>query len=273
MLEETRPTGNGRARGLVSSRASGRRLESRTFAPCAALRDVVDCYWITRWDLRDQPPHLTELLADPCVTFAFEARRSRLVGVSTRLWRREVSEVGLIRAVKVRSGGARAFLGGSIADFSDRVVPLSTVFASATKALEHEVLAPDDHHDGLRRLEAWLLTQRRRPPDPSVSLAVRLVDHLSKQPQLTTVTELVERSGLSTRPLQRLFRDYVGASPKWVIRQRRLQEAAVRLEQGERLRLADLAAELGYADHAHLSRDFRAATGRTPSAFTRHLER
>ena len=74
---------------------------------------------------------------------------------------------------------------------------------------------------------------------------------------------------MTIRPLQRLFRDYVGASPKWVIRRHRLQEAAVRLERDGGGSLAALAAELGYADHAHLSRDFKIATGRSPSEFAR----
>jgi AraC-like DNA-binding protein len=37
----------------------------------------------------------------------------------------------------------------------------------------------------------------------------------------------------------------VGVSPKWVIRRYRLQEAARWLAQGEKLQLAQLAAELG----------------------------
>ena len=40
VLEETRPTGHGRARGLVSSRESGRRIEARTFAPGAELAQL-----------------------------------------------------------------------------------------------------------------------------------------------------------------------------------------------------------------------------------------
>src|SRR5690606_24822112 len=86
-LEETRPDGHGRSRGLVSGRRSGSRVESRTFAPPPALACVVECFWVARWDLRGQDPHVVELLADPCVNVAFEAGESRVVGVSTRLWR------------------------------------------------------------------------------------------------------------------------------------------------------------------------------------------
>jgi hypothetical protein len=71
-LEETRPTGAGRARGLVSSRESGRRVESRSFAPPPDLADVIAALWTGRWDLRDHAPHTTELLGDPCLHVVFE---------------------------------------------------------------------------------------------------------------------------------------------------------------------------------------------------------
>ena len=72
------------------------------------------------------------------------------------------------------------------------------------------------------------------------------------------------RAGLCERALQRVFRAHVGATPKWVIRRHRLQEAALRIERGDVRSLAELAASQGYADPSHLARDFKAAVGRSP---------
>jgi AraC-like DNA-binding protein len=72
------------------------------------------------------------------------------------------------------------------------------------------------------------------------------------------------------RGLQRLFREYVGVSPKWVIQRYRLFEAAERLSAGE-VDDAQLARELGYFDQAHFIRDFKAVVGRSPQAFVRDL--
>lgn len=59
----------------------------------------------------------------------------------------------------------------------------------------------------------------------------------------------------------------MGLPPAAMIRRRRLQEAVdtVRSEPG--VDLARLAADLGYADHAHLSREFRRVLGFTPSGY------
>ena len=58
-----------------------------------------------------------------------------------------------------------------------------------------------------------------------------------------------------------------------MIRRRRLQEAAQRLREQPDTELAALAAELGYADQAHLAGDFRTVLGLTPSGYRADLSR
>ena len=86
------------------------------------------------------------------------------------------------------------------------------------------------------------------------------------------VDELALDAAMTVRAVQRLFRRHVGASPKQVIRRLRLQQAARFVERGDAQSLADLALSLGYADQAHLARDFRAATGRSLRSFERRLD-
>ena len=83
---------------------------------------------------------------------------------------------------------------------------------------------------------------------------------------MVSVGQLCERFGIGQRALQRLTARRLGLSPAWLIRRRRLHEAAGRLREREG-RLADVAAELGYADQAHFSCDFRTTTGMTPAQF------
>ena len=64
---------------------------------------------------------------------------------------------------------------------------------------------------------------------------------------------------------------HAGVSPTWVLRRYRLLEAAEAVREGEHVVWAEVASALGYADQAHLVRDFRAALGRTPEAYARAL--
>jgi AraC-like DNA-binding protein len=272
-LVETRPTGHGRARGLVSSRSSGRRIEAHAYAPSEDLRDVVSTLWSGQWDLEGEPPHVTELVGDPCVNLVCEQggahAGSRVVGVWTRLWRLELRDRGRVRGVKLRAGAVRAFVPAPAVRLSNRITPLLSIFDDAS-ALEQAVLAPDDDAEAFAAFEPWLRAHRS---SVDTSVAVQIVERIAADPEITTVERLADVAGFGPRALQRLFREHVGASPKWVIRCNRLQEVALRIERGDGPTLAALAAELGYTDQAHLARDFKSVVGKAPSEFASTVHR
>lgn len=82
------------------------------------------------------------------------------------------------------------------------------------------------------------------------------------------VGQVCAKLDLGERALQRLLRRRIGLSPKWLIQRRRLHDAADLLRAGASVDLARVAADLGYADQAHFTRDFRAVTGLTPGEFS-----
>jgi transcriptional regulator GlxA family with amidase domain len=105
------------------------------------------------------------------------------------------------------------------------------------------------------------------PPDPTAGEVADMVARIAADPKLTRVDELATLLGVGIRRLQRLFAEYVGVGPKWVIRRYRLHEVTERLAKGVDVDWARLAAELGYADQAHFSRDFTAMFSEPPSCY------
>jgi AraC-like DNA-binding protein len=104
-------------------------------------------------------------------------------------------------------------------------------------------------------------------PDPLASQAADLVALISSDTSLRRVDQLAAASGWSVRGLQRLFADYVGVGPKWVMRRARLHEASLRADSGEAVDWTELAADLGYVDQAHLTRDFTTTIGVPPGRY------
>lgn len=90
---------------------------------------------------------------------------------------------------------------------------------------------------------------------------------VAADPRIARVDDLAARCESSVRRVQRLFAEYVGVSPKWVIRRYRLHEVTERMAAGSRIDWAGLAAELGYADQAHLARDFTSVFGEPPTHY------
>jgi AraC-like DNA-binding protein len=104
-------------------------------------------------------------------------------------------------------------------------------------------------------------------PDPQVERIAAILRTAEQTAGLTQVEELAASAGLGVRSLQQLFSDYLGVSPKWVIRRFRLHEAADRLAAGEAPDLAALALSLGYFDQAHFTSDFRKLVGQPPAQY------
>jgi AraC-like DNA-binding protein len=90
---------------------------------------------------------------------------------------------------------------------------------------------------------------------------------VAEDASIVRVEDLASRLGVSARTVQRLARRYVGLPPLTIIRRYRLQEAAERLRADPGWTIARVAAELGYADHAHLTADFTATLGVSPSEY------
>jgi AraC-like DNA-binding protein len=102
-----------------------------------------------------------------------------------------------------------------------------------------------------------------------VERIARIVRIAEEAPGLTQVEELAASAGIGVRALQQLFSDYVGVSPKWVLRRYRLHEAADRLANGEEIDLSELALGLGYFDQAHFTSDFHKLVGKPPAQYRR----
>ncbi len=79
-----------------------------------------------------------------------------------------------------------------------------------------------------------------------------------------TVRAAAAAGGRTPRQLERQFRALAGVTPKGYARRARFERARDRLWAAPATRLSALAAECGYADQAHLTREFTAFAGQPP---------
>ena len=265
-MEPLKPTGPD---GILNPRESQAKFRLSRYAPAEDLRPFVLRYWIVEWDLRGQPPHLQELVPQPCVNLVFEKGDSRIYGVSTARFSRLLADRGRVLGVKFRPGGFFPFLRKPVATLTDRSMPARELFGPEAEALEATILSQTDASEMVRLAEDFLC--RRLPePDENVETVSRIVDAIVADREITRVADLAERVGLSERTLQRLFHRYVGVSPKWVIRRYRLLEATQRVA-GAVESWPRIALDLGYFDQAHFINDFRSVVGMPPTEYARRI--
>lgn len=232
------------------------------------LRPFVAHYWIVTWDLRGQDPHVQQVLPHPAVNMTFKAGRCRIAGVPRGRFTEVLHDAGRVFGVRFHPGGFRPFLGAPVASITDRFLAVEDVFGPAGRVLAEAVVAADDEA-AVAVMDEFLTTRAPERLEPAAQLAAAVVARTAAEPGITRVDDLAREFDLSMRQLQRLFADHVGVSPKWVIRRHRLHEAAARAVAGTRLDLGALAAELGYSDQAHLTRDFTGMIGAPPSQYIR----
>jgi len=258
----------GEPRGVLERQAGEQwfRLSRRPAAP--DLADLVEHCWTVRWDLRGRDPYPQHVLTHPSVHVVVERDRSEVVGVVTGRFTRVLEGRGRAFGIKFRPAGFHPFLGSPVAALTNRMLAISDVFGPDGGTYARRIESLEDESQMADAAEAFVRS-RLPAPDPVVAAINGVVARIMQDREITRVAHVVDRSGMTERRLQRLFAEYVGVNPKWVIRRYRLHEAAERLAAGGEVDLAALAVELGYFDQAHFAKDFRAIVGRPPAGYAR----
>ena len=255
-----------RAKGVVAPGLAGKMFRMGRYLPPPDLAAFLEHYWIVEWDLRGQPPFVQRTLPYPSVQVVFDRARSGVFGVSTGAFDYTLQDAGKVCGLKFRPGAFRGLLGRAVHTIADQVLPLSSVFAWDVAAAQAAVLGQADDESMIAAANALLRTCLPAP-DPQVERIAAILRTVEGTPGLTQVDALAAGACLHVRSLQQLFSDYVGVSPKWVIRRFRLHEAADRLAHGAEVDLGVLALDLGYFDQAHFTSDFRRLVGQAPGRY------
>jgi AraC-like DNA-binding protein len=239
-------------------------MEYRELAPARELAGDVACVWFDD-RLRPAEAARTQLvLPDGCIDIIWTPGRApTIAGPATLPVLAELVPDAPVLGVRFRPGRAPAFLGVPADALLNASVVLSDVWGDAAARLHEALERTESVHEGLRVLEAAVLERHQETADPLVSAAV---NHLNGTPE-AQVSQLGDYLGISERQLLRRFQAAVGYGPKVLGRVLRFQRF-LRLLYEPRLAswdLARLAAEAGYADHAHLTRECVRLAGIQPS--------
>jgi AraC-like DNA-binding protein len=256
----------GRARGVLQSQPSAGQFRHVRRSPAPELAHCIAHYWFVSWDLRGLDPHIAETLPHPNVHAIFEPAGSVVAGVHTAKFSRRLEGRSHAFGIKFTPGGFRPFLNAPVSSLADRTVPIREIFGSKIEALETVLSTSENEEDSIAAANR-LFSAHAPPVDEAASLAAELVNRIFLQPDIRTVDDLSTLARLGKRSLQRLFNEYVGVSPKWVIRRYRLHELLERVHSGAEPDYAQLALELGYYDQAHLINDFRSIVGFSPGQY------
>ena len=231
----------------------------REWAPPRELRPAVSCLW-TSVVASAEP---TVVLPDGCIDLIWQQGHGVFVaGPDTGPAPSALAAGTTLVGVRLRPGAGGPALGLPLTELCDQRVDLADLRPELARRLPGD-LSPGE---ALRRLIAATAgLAAEGPPDRLVSHAARLFADAGER-----TGEMARGLGVSERQFRRRCLDAVGYGPKTLQRVLRFRRFVSRLDAADgRLDLALVAAETGYADQAHLTRESVRLAGLPPTALAR----
>ena len=258
-------------------------LRYQESAPPPALVPFVLSFWEFRATGQESPPPVAaplshEVFPDGCITLTFYRDPSdrvswlRVVGPTLRSFRTEVKAGDTFWGARLQPAAGRAVIGRESSSLRDQMFVCEEVNPALAAELMPRLAACHSYPEAAAAFADGLCQQR-----PSIveidDLAAAAARHLINSGGEVKISDLAAAIGLSARQLQRRFQLAVGLTPKQFARARRIRAAAVKLVQTETPNWAGIAAEVGFADQAHLIHEFASVTGDSPTVFAHGVRR
>ncbi|MQA09426.1 MAG: helix-turn-helix domain-containing protein [Pseudonocardiaceae bacterium] len=161
--------------------------------------------------------------------------------------------------------GAGMVLGMPLGVLEGQAVELTDLLGAPVRRLIERLAETPTWEGRFAVLDAFVsarLSDARRPSPAAAFVWRRLCETDGRIP----IGMLVDELGCSHRYLLSEFTAYLGIAPKSFARILRARRARRLISEGTML-LRDVAMDCGYSDQAHLSREFRAITGESPSGW------
>ncbi|PJZ84880.1 helix-turn-helix domain-containing protein [Leptospira harrisiae] len=258
------------ARGVLRQSKADLVAKHNRFFASEKLDFFIEHYWTVSWDLTNSDPYLAETLPYPSIHIVFERENSKIFGVTKGRFSTLLQGKGSVFGIKFRPGAFYPFYNKSVSLLTDKKMPLSILANDEILTLENKIFNLEEETSRVELVETWL-EKNLTKPDPKITFINGIIDTIKEDRGIQSVDQIVKLTSMNLRNLQRLFRDYVGVSPKWVIQRFRIQEVAERIEKEKTIHYAEMALELGYYDQAHFIKDFKKTIGHSPEEYLKTI--
>ena len=247
---------NYKIKGVFHQQASSAHYYLRRYFPSEKLTPLVEQFWLVDWQIKENTTHTQQNLPDPNFHLIFDGKSLKLIAPISKTYSYQMLGDGKIYGVKFRIAALATLLDMPIKGIIDRELSVEAILGGGSDTLTTRLLEAKADEDIVIAFEHYL-----SPYAKTASLAQMkteaMFNEVKTNCQLKRVEQLSKSFQLSERSIQRYFLEYIGFSPKWLIRKYRIVEALEHLEL-DKTSFTDLVAELGYTDQSHLIKDFKA---------------
>ena len=262
-------------------------MQYRRYTPAAPLSTFVGCIWYSEgmqgsharerllpngescivFDLREKPRRIFDA-NDPCEHETYEP--AVFCGARADSFVIETSQQERVVGIQFRPGGAFPFLSMPADEVAHSSFALDHAWPGHGAEIREQLMSAKSVDAMFLVLETALLSRLARfssgargAGHPAVHFAIGGFGGRRS----SSVSEVADRVGLSSRRFIELFRRQTGLTPKVYQRVRRFQQVLHALRGSSDRQWTDLALRCGYYDQAHFIHDFREYSGLTPGEY------
>lgn len=256
---------NSKTAGVLHRKQSEAYYQLRRYFPAAAFNGFIEQCWLVNWQLSSQTEHIQQNLPDPNFHLVISNNQVTLLGPVSKSYSYRMAGTGRIIGVKFDYGALNKYLPCPAVECVDKEFAAKDIFTADID----NILLPlyDSADDGVivECLQNYF-TAFIHPITAQQATTQQLVSLIKQNEDMLSVEQVAAHAKLSVRAVQRYFAEYVGLSPKWLIRKYRLSRALEQLENNS-VSILDIVARLEYADQSHLIKDFKQILGVTPGSY------
>jgi AraC-like DNA-binding protein len=250
----------------------------KEYLPAAQLRPYIKCYWVMQKHYapgeqeRVMPESCFELMFQRDGRFTLQGSAlpelfiighlqgaiyldgtSELTQFCARIWPWGLPPFGKLDALQgKKTADAAVVLHASTTDLIENL----------KNATEETFTSAFDEYF-LTQLLHWRFTG---------DVIAQATEYIRLHQGVVKIKDLADYCFTSQRTLERSFNKEFHQAPQEMAAKVRFEQVRNSIIRQPRVSLADLAARFGYADQAHLTKDFRRFTGMLPSAFAKDIQ-
>ena len=257
-------------------------MDFTKITPHPDLDEFIECYWMMYCD--DPLPIVEKIIPDGFTEIIFNYRdvyKSKTSGdwnlqspnllagqLKTFFHLQNTGATGSV-AIKLKPAALTQLFGFNMDQYLDKIVDLDSLPNQEFKPLKEKILASGcfgnnkQEHLVKQVLDDYFGILIQTASENPLKRALELIFSSNG---IATVTELAAAAGISERQLERLFKKYIGLSPKYYARIIRFNYI-FKLIKSKKSSWAEVVYQSGYYDQSHFIRNFKAFTGEDPSSY------
>ncbi len=238
------------------------------FEPCDTLKPYIRCFWGTKEIIEQEvKPECTigVVTPDTCMDIIFTVDftnnkiSSSFCGINDRAFTThnffKEHKTLFLFAIRFYVWGVPMFAEESMRDTKNAFFDVGYHFSRLKKTIEPMLFETNDVYQLIPKVEKVLLEYYNEKHKNNIVL--QAVCHMLKNKGNIQVGELRKELHISERQLERLFREYVGVTPKSLASMFRYQYLWNDIVYNRQFDVLDAVYQYGYSDQAHLCHDFK----------------